>query len=73
MCPLFEPVQVPLDDIPSFYCTDHTTRVHVISKLAEGTLNPTVYVVDKDTKVQWSQVRPLGFPLGTPLITILHG
>lgn len=35
-------VLVPLDGIPSFYCIKCTTELGVISKHAEGTLNPTV-------------------------------
>jgi len=33
-----------------FYCIDCTTQLSIISKLAEVTLNPTVYVTDKDVE-----------------------
>ncbi|XP_040529545.1 uncharacterized protein LOC112532543 [Gallus gallus] len=47
MGPLTNHVQVPLDGIPPLYCINCTTQHDVISKLAESTFNPTVYVVDK--------------------------
>ena len=39
MGPLLQPFQVPLDGFPSFQCTDCTTQLSVIRKLAEGALN----------------------------------
>ena len=48
MGPLFEPVHVSLDGIPPFYCVSCTTQLGVISKLSEGALNPTTYVIDID-------------------------
>ncbi|KAK4806259.1 LOW QUALITY PROTEIN: hypothetical protein QYF61_013403 [Mycteria americana] len=60
--PLLQLVQVPLDDIPSFWCVNCTTQLGVICKLAEGALNPTVYVVDEDIGQHWSQYRPLRDP-----------
>ncbi|KAK4810558.1 hypothetical protein QYF61_004521 [Mycteria americana] len=57
--PLLKPVEVPLDGIPSLQCVDHTTRLGVICKLAEGALNPTVHVANKDVKQHRSQYRPL--------------
>ena len=59
MCPLFERVQVPLDGVPPLCCFNCTTLLDVISKLAEGTLNPTVCVSDKDVEQYWSQEAPL--------------
>ena len=50
-------VQIPLDDfLPPVKCT---TQLGVISKPAEGTLNPTVYVTDKGAEGHTSQGRPL--------------
>ncbi|KAK4806258.1 hypothetical protein QYF61_013402 [Mycteria americana] len=60
MGPLLKPVK-------SINCT---TQLGVFCKLAEGALNPTVYVVDEDIKQDWSQYGPLRdttrywFPLG---------
>ncbi|KAK4818005.1 hypothetical protein QYF61_004118 [Mycteria americana] len=49
--PLLQLVQVPLDDIPSFW--------HVICELAEGALNLAVNVIDENIEQHWSQYRPL--------------
>ncbi|KAK4824261.1 hypothetical protein QYF61_012527 [Mycteria americana] len=62
MGPLLKPVKVPLDGTPSLQHVDCTTQLGVISKLAEGALNPTVPVADKDRPLRnvthhWS---PLG-------------
>jgi len=64
--PLFECVQIPLDSITSLYFVICTNQLDVISKLAEGTLNPTVYVTDKDVEEHWFKTDP------TPLTTSLH-
>ncbi|KAM6384895.1 dTDP-D-glucose 4,6-dehydratase isoform 4-T5 [Alca torda] len=55
--PPLKPVQVPLDGIPSLQHVDRATQLGVVGKLAEGTLNPTVHVTDKDVKQHWSQCR----------------
>ena len=52
---LLQPVQVPLDGFPSFLCIDCTAQFGVIHKLAEGALDPTVDVIDEDTKEHCSQ------------------
>jgi len=57
--PPLKPVQVPLDGIPSFQRVNRTTQLSVVGKLAEGALDPTVRVTDKDVKQRWSQYRPL--------------
>ncbi|KAK4817045.1 hypothetical protein QYF61_026353 [Mycteria americana] len=59
MGPLLQLVQVPLDDILSFWRVNCTTQLGVICKLAEGALDPTVCVIDGDIKQRWSQYRPL--------------
>ncbi|KAK4829842.1 hypothetical protein QYF61_006852 [Mycteria americana] len=45
--PLLQLVQVPLDGLPSLRYVNCTTQLGVICKLAEGALNPTVYVLMK--------------------------
>lgn len=40
-------VQVLLDGSPSFQHVNHTAQLNV-SKFAEGTLDPTIHVTDKD-------------------------
>ncbi|KAK0679652.1 MA2A1 mannosidase, partial [Pygoscelis papua] len=59
--PLLELVQVPLDGIPSLWHVNRSTQLGVNCKLAEGALNPTVYVIDEDIKQYRSQYGPLGF------------
>ncbi|KAK4825882.1 hypothetical protein QYF61_003156 [Mycteria americana] len=59
MGPLLELVQVPLDGIPSLRHVNHTTQLGVICKLAEGALDPTVYVIVADIKQYWCQYEPL--------------
>lgn len=56
---LLKPIQVPLDGIPSFCHINHTTHLGVICKLAEGALNPTIYVVEENIKQYQSKDRPL--------------
>lgn len=50
MCLLLEPVQVHLDSFPTFSLVSGTTHLGVICKLVEGSLNSTVYVVEKDVE-----------------------
>ncbi|KAK4810201.1 hypothetical protein QYF61_011795 [Mycteria americana] len=57
--PLLKIVQVPLDGIPSLRRVNHTTQVGVVCRLAEGALDPSVYVIDEDIKQYWSQYGPL--------------
>ncbi|KAK4815374.1 hypothetical protein QYF61_001362 [Mycteria americana] len=59
MGPLLELVQVSPDGIPSLRHVNHTTQLGGVCKLAEGAINPTVYVTDEDVKLHWSQHRPL--------------
>ncbi|GAB0184583.1 cAMP-dependent protein kinase inhibitor alpha [Grus japonensis] len=59
MDPPLQPVKVPLDGIPSLQCVNHTTLLGVVGKLAEGALDPTVHITDKDVKQCWSHYRAL--------------
>jgi len=47
---LFEPVQVPMDSVLSFRRVNCITQLGVISKLAEGSLNSTVYISANDVE-----------------------
>ncbi|KAK4811013.1 LOW QUALITY PROTEIN: hypothetical protein QYF61_015717 [Mycteria americana] len=57
--PLLQIVQVPLDDIPSFWRVNCTTQLGVICRLAEGALDLAVYVTDENIEQHWSQYGPL--------------
>jgi len=48
--PSLKPVKVALDGIPSLQCVDCTTQLGVVGKFAEGVLNSTLHVADKDVK-----------------------
>ncbi|KAJ7404971.1 testosterone 17-beta-dehydrogenase 3-like [Willisornis vidua] len=52
-------VQVPLEHIPFFCCVSFTAQLHVICKLAEGALDPSVCAIDEDIKKCQSQDRAL--------------
>ncbi|PKU41682.1 hypothetical protein llap_8014 [Limosa lapponica baueri] len=43
-------VQVPLDDILSLQPVNHSMQLGVVSKFAEGALNPNIHVTNKDVK-----------------------
>ncbi|KAK4806791.1 hypothetical protein QYF61_005587 [Mycteria americana] len=57
--PLLQLVQVPLDDIPSFWHVNCTTQLGVICRLAEGALDLSVNVIDENIEQHWSQYGPL--------------
>lgn len=48
--PALKPAQVPLDNILSLQCVDHTTQLGVVGKLAKGALDHTVRVTDTNVK-----------------------
>ncbi|KAJ7413989.1 hypothetical protein WISP_87148 [Willisornis vidua] len=56
---LLKLVQVPLGGIPSLSHVSRTTQFGVIRKLAVGTFDSTVSVINDHTKQHWSQDRPL--------------
>lgn len=62
--PVIQFVQVSLNG-PFFSRVNHTPQLCVICKSAEGSLSPTVYVIDKGIKDQ----QPQGRALETPLVT----
>ena len=55
MGPLLQPVQVPLDGLPSFQRIDCTAQLGVICKLAEGALDAIICVIDQDAEEHRSQ------------------
>ena len=50
MGPLLQPVQVPLDGFPSLQCIDCTAQLGVIHKLAKGTVDAIISVIDEDVE-----------------------
>ncbi|KAK4808555.1 hypothetical protein QYF61_009858 [Mycteria americana] len=57
--PLLQLVQVPLDDIPSFWRVSCTTQLGVICKLAERALHLSVNAIDENIGQHRSQHGPL--------------
>ncbi|KAK4811007.1 hypothetical protein QYF61_015711 [Mycteria americana] len=58
--PSIQPVQVPLQSLPTLQQINTPTQLGVICKLTEGALNPFVQIIDKDIKQDWPQHRALG-------------
>ncbi|KAK4829607.1 hypothetical protein QYF61_005707 [Mycteria americana] len=58
--PSIQPVQVPLQSLPTLQQINTPTQLGVICKLAESTLDPFVQIIDKDVKQNWPQHRALG-------------
>ncbi|KAK4831242.1 hypothetical protein QYF61_016474 [Mycteria americana] len=58
--PSIQPVQVPLQSLPTLQQINTPTQLGVICKLTESTLDPFVQIIDKDVKQNWPQHRALG-------------
>ncbi|KAK4810060.1 hypothetical protein QYF61_007224 [Mycteria americana] len=55
-----QPVQVPLQSLPTLKQINTPAQLGVICKLIEGALDPFVQIIDKDIKQEWPQHRALG-------------
>ncbi|KAK4829089.1 hypothetical protein QYF61_002040 [Mycteria americana] len=53
--PSIQPVQVPLQSLPTLKEINTPTQFGVICKLTEGALNPLIQIIDKDIKQNWPQ------------------
>ncbi|KAK4832516.1 hypothetical protein QYF61_023581 [Mycteria americana] len=58
--PLIQPVQIPLQSLPTLQQINTPAQLGVICKLTEGALNPFIQIIDKDVKQNWPQHRALG-------------
>ncbi|KAK4806165.1 hypothetical protein QYF61_001088 [Mycteria americana] len=58
--PSIQPVQVPLQSLPTLQQINTPTQLGVVCKLTEGALDPFVQIIDKDVKQNWPQHRALG-------------
>ncbi|KAK4820324.1 hypothetical protein QYF61_023557 [Mycteria americana] len=58
--PWIQPVQVPLQSLPTLQQMNTPTQLGVICKLTQGALDPFVQITDKDIKQNWPQHRALG-------------
>jgi len=48
--PLIQPVQIPLQSLPTLMQINTPTQLGIICKLREGTLSPLIQIIDKDIK-----------------------
>ncbi|KAK4822235.1 hypothetical protein QYF61_011876 [Mycteria americana] len=53
--PLIQPVQVPLQSLPTLEQIDAPAQFGVICNFTEGALNPLIQIIDKDIKQDWPQ------------------
>ncbi|KAK4813546.1 LOW QUALITY PROTEIN: hypothetical protein QYF61_009589 [Mycteria americana] len=53
--PSMQPVQVPLQSLPTLKQIDVPAKLGVICKLTEGILSPLIQIIDKDIKQDWPQ------------------
>ncbi|KAK4817943.1 hypothetical protein QYF61_003373 [Mycteria americana] len=58
--PSIQPVQVPLQSLPTLKQINTPSLLGVICKLTEGALDPFVQITDKDIEQNWPQHRALG-------------
>ncbi|KAK4815422.1 hypothetical protein QYF61_001410 [Mycteria americana] len=63
--PSIQPVQVPLQSLPTLQQINTPTQLGVVCKPSEGALDPLVQITDKDVK----RTGPNTEPWGTPLVT----
>ncbi|KAK4823558.1 hypothetical protein QYF61_003302 [Mycteria americana] len=63
--PSIQPVQVPLQSLPTLKQINTPTQLGVICKLTDGAINPFVQIIDKDIKQNWPPTEPWGTPLVT--------
>ncbi|KAK4812856.1 hypothetical protein QYF61_022582 [Mycteria americana] len=60
LSPSIQPVQVPLQSLPTLQQINTPAQLGVICKLTEGALDPFIQIVDKDVKQNWPQHQALG-------------
>ncbi|KAK4826910.1 hypothetical protein QYF61_012502 [Mycteria americana] len=60
LSPSIQPVQIPLQSLPTLQQINTPTQLGVVCKLTEGALDPFVQIMDKDIKQNWPQHRALG-------------
>ncbi|KAK4816500.1 hypothetical protein QYF61_017461 [Mycteria americana] len=60
LSPLIQPVQIPLQSLPTIKQINTPAQLGVICKLTEGALNHLSQIIDKDIKQDWPQHRALG-------------
>lgn len=69
MDPPLKLVQAPLDGIPSSYCVNSTTQLGDVHKFCEGTISPTVYVVEAAPRLNIGVLHLLTY---WPMLCLTH-
>jgi len=57
--PSIQPVQIPLQSLPTLEQIDTPTQLGIICKLTKAALNPLIQTIDKDVKPDWTQNKAL--------------
>ncbi|KAK4832565.1 hypothetical protein QYF61_024065 [Mycteria americana] len=60
LSPSIQPVQIPLQSLPTLNHINTPAQLGVLCKLTEGALDPLIQIIDKDVKQNWPQHRALG-------------
>jgi len=55
LSPWIQPVQIPLQRLPTLKQIDTLTQLGVICRPTEGALNPLIQIIDKGVKQDWTQ------------------
>ncbi|KAK4823964.1 hypothetical protein QYF61_008350 [Mycteria americana] len=63
LSPSIQPVQVPLQSLPTLKHINTPAQLGVICKLTESALDPFVQIIDKDIKQNCPNTEPRGTPL----------
>jgi len=58
--PFLQPVQVPLDDSMTLWCTSYSLQFCICCKLAEGERCSVIQAIHEGTEQYWPQYQPLG-------------
>ncbi|KAK4832371.1 hypothetical protein QYF61_022226 [Mycteria americana] len=53
--PLIQPVQIPLQSLPTLQQINTPAQFGVVCKFTEGTFNPLIQIIEKDIKQNWPQ------------------
>jgi len=55
LCSTLQPVQVSLNGSTAFWCIHHSSQFCVTCKLAEGTLQLFIQVIDEEVEQDWAE------------------
>ena len=58
VCPILQPVGIPLDGSTAIWCITHPSQFCIICK-PEGTVCPIFQVTNEDAKQHWTQIQVL--------------